>query len=430
MARSAEAAASPKTYHMYGGMVPSFISLVRIPYHTALLRYNTYHHTPIPSPPSLPPSDTFAMSTSPGQAPTSSSSSATLATAAPPNEEALRVELRTLLGQIKKREPLEPSYRRLLLDGPVTHHKPTLPKDKFYRRVGSRLRERVEAFVTANVGKDPLDRLRHRPAFEEEKMRAALSLREFKAHEQLPLLDAYLASLLPKGMAVDERARRLARIAQGLQHTKWRKPKPPTQPAQTTTTALQAATGHAAEQAEAARQAAEKERQRQAAQAREAERRRQQQRKEEQEQRRQASLRQSTEETTPKQKVRQYCEPILRLLWNMEFQNLGGINPFRMVIDRNNCAVVGAPDYFDIIDKPMNLTWIQQKVERAEYNNLKEFFSDVELMISNALKYNSDPNNQYRIAAQKMKTEFKKAAQKLIATLKQEHKDQRGQNRG
>ena len=103
----------------------------------------------------------------------------------------------------------------------------------------------------------------------------------------------------------------------------------------------------------------------------------------------------------------------------MEFDNLGGTNPFRIIIDRNNCAAMGAPDYFDIIEKPMNLTYIKDKVPAAQYETLEAFFADVDLLLNNALLYNSDPNNNYHIAAKEMKRKYKKIAKKVLLALQQ-----------
>ena len=103
----------------------------------------------------------------------------------------------------------------------------------------------------------------------------------------------------------------------------------------------------------------------------------------------------------------------------MEFSNLHGTNPFRIVIDKENCAAMGVPDYCEIIDRPMNLTYIQQKVDSKSYVSLQEIFTDVELMITNALKYNSDPGNAFHIAAKEMKKKYRKMAKKVVAKLQQ-----------
>jgi Bromodomain len=122
---------------------------------------------------------------------------------------------------------------------------------------------------------------------------------------------------------------------------------------------------------------------------------------------------------TPQQALRKIYYPIFKKLWEMEFPSLGGTNPFRIVIDRDNCASLGAPNYFDIVKKPMNLTWIQQKVDRAEYTSLQSFFQDIELMITNAMLYNSDLSNPYRKAAEDMKKLYRKIAKKVVLTLQQ-----------
>lgn len=345
-----------------------------------------------------------------------------------PTEEDLTSEVRKLF--LKLPSVSDETYRRLLNNGVVTDRKPKVPTDKFYRGVGSRLRERVERFLMENQGKDPFDRLRQRAPLEDEKMRAAFTLREFKEHEQKPLLDAYMASL-PKrqGMSEDEARRHLKGVALGLQGTKRRSK-------QQSNAAAAAASNNGTtpstsgpsvvEQTEAARRAAEMEQQRK--EALEREKKRKERIKEEEEARRrerQAILEQQQARRTesPKEKVRGYVEPLFQMLWNMEFDNLHGSNPFRTVIDRNNCAVVGAPDYFEIIKRPMNLTWIKEKVEHAKYNNIREFLDDVDLMIDNALLYNTQADHAIRIAALKMQAKHKPAARKLVATLKQKRRD-------
>jgi hypothetical protein len=102
----------------------------------------------------------------------------------------------------------------------------------------------------------------------------------------------------------------------------------------------------------------------------------------------------------------------------MEFPQLSGTNPFRIVIDRENCASCGAPDYFEIIDKPMNLTYIQEKVNKLEYSTFQSFCQDVDLMISNAIKYNSDPSNPYRIAAEELKKTYIKTRNRVVKNFK------------
>lgn len=325
-------------------------------------------------------------------------------------EDQLRNSLRQRLAQLNRREPLDPNYKRLILNGTVTSRRAVIPKDKFYRRVGSRLRERVEGFMALTEGKDPLDRLSQRQPLEEGPMRAALTLREAKEHEQQPLLDATLAAL-PRRNGMDEmtRKRHFEGIALTLQTREIKK-------------TYKSPTLTAADLTESARQKADLERQRAQARVREAARKR---REDEERQRREEEIvRKRKLEETPHQvqmnALHKVYSPIFKRLWDMEFSNLGGTNPFRIVIDKSNCVQMGAPDYCEIIKVPMNLTYIQKKVERVEYQSLQAFFDDVDLVISNAILYNSDAGNPYRVAAEDMKSRYSKFAKKIIQAVKEQ----------
>lgn len=120
---------------------------------------------------------------------------------------------------------------------------------------------------------------------------------------------------------------------------------------------------------------------------------------------------------TPKDALHRLYKPIFDSLWEMEFEFLGNVNPFRIVIDESNCAVMGAPDYCQVIKKPMNLTYIQTKVNEKSYETLQEFLEDVDLIVKNALLYNSHPENPYNIAAKAFRKQFKKLAKPLVQSL-------------
>ena len=120
---------------------------------------------------------------------------------------------------------------------------------------------------------------------------------------------------------------------------------------------------------------------------------------------------------TPRDALHRLYEPIFTALWDMDFPALGGTNPFRMVIDKFNCAEMGVPDYCKIIEKPMNLTYIQTKVNNKSYETLQEFLEDVDLIVKNALKYNHQTDNPYHIAAKGFRKKFRKLAKPLVQSL-------------
>jgi Bromodomain len=321
------------------------------------------------------------------------------------DEDSLRNELQAAMQSLKKREPFEPTYKRLLLNGGVSTKKPLLPKDKFYRRIGSDLRYRVEAFVQQTRGKDPLDRISQRLPLLDEQMRVSFTLREAKKHEQKALLDVTLAALPRRyGMDAVARQQHLEAIAIGLQNSSSTKPN----------LARRTSTGSTN-----ANNTADMVRQQQIAEAKAREEARQRKDREADRKKHDDDTKRKGKAETPQHALSKIVQPIFKKLWDMEFLHLGGINPFRIVIDRENCASCGAPDYFDFIDIPMNLTYIERKVEAMEYVSLQSFFQDIELMISNALLYNSDVTNPYRIAAEEMKKRFRKIAKKVVQTLQQ-----------
>lgn len=327
-----------------------------------------------------------------------SAPSATTATEA--DEAELRTQLRKSLKDLTRREPLDLTYKHLLFDGVVTPRRPTLPKDKLYKNVGANLRKTVLVFA-----EHPWDKIAQREPLDETAMRAAFTLRESKKHEQEALLKTTLAAKNPPNYAF--RKRKLEGMAMTLQRKRPKAKKHETPAAATMVADI------SIQDNEEARRRAEYQRQQQQ-QKRETARRRRLEEERQQEEERFARMQES-----PQVKLARYCRPVLSKLWDMEFALLQNTNPFRIVIDKNNCAAMGAPDYMDIIAKPMNLTYIQDKLKGAKYETLQDFFTDVELMLSNALLYNSDPSNPYHLAAKEMRKVFRKEGKELYQQLQQ-----------
>ena len=49
-----------------------------------------------------------------------------------------------------------------------------------------------------------------------------------------------------------------------------------------------------------------------------------------------------------------------------------------------------APDYFDIISKPMDLGTVKKKLEEGKYKSTKDWFNDVNLVFQNSKRYVND----------------------------------------
>ncbi|KAG7362212.1 bromodomain containing protein [Nitzschia inconspicua] len=320
------------------------------------------------------------------------------------SEEVLRRQLRAALQRMAQREPLEPSYKRLLQRNTITRQPATIPKNKFYKAIGSRLRERVEVYSREIQGKDPFDRIMQRKPLVEQEMRTAFTLREAKDYEQKPLLEA---TLIATAMH-PERKRSLDGMALFLQARKEK--------------VLKVGSSFSAvSRTEAARQQTLLENQKQ--QARQWEEARLQRERDERRRREEelASERRKRE-SGPQAALQKIIEPVFRKLWEMEFATLGGSNPFRIVIDRETAQHI-APDYFSVITTPMNLTYIQEKVRKMQYSTLPEFFGDVDLMINNALKYNLGEENPYRIAALELKAFHEKIVKRVWKSIQEKQQN-------
>lgn len=272
----------------------------------------------------------------------------------------------------------------------------------------------MEVYTREMLGKDPFDRISQRKPLDEAGMRAAFTLREAKAHEQETLLEATLAAMAMH----PERKRSLDGMALGLQQRHKKKFRG----------VMDSLGANAAAQSRMAMSMAndlamleqQKHHARQMEEARiQRERDERRKRLEEMEQ----NKRNNESEGGGNTFLQQVLHQVFKLYWDMEFPNLGGINPFRIVIDRKSAPQI-APDYFTVITTPMNLTYIKDKVKGRKYSTLYQFFADIDLMIDNALKYNVEEDNPYRIASEDLKKKHTKIAKKVWKQIKEKQNQQ------
>lgn len=67
--------------------------------------------------------------------------------------------------------------------------------------------------------------------------------------------------------------------------------------------------------------------------------------------------------------------------------------PFRQPVDP---TVLGIPDYFEIVKKPMDLSTIKNNLNSGKYSDPWEYVDDVWLMFDNAWLYNRKTSRVYR----------------------------------
>jgi hypothetical protein len=343
---------------------------------------------------------------------------------------------------------------------------------KLYKKVNAELRLAVETYMASSSSSSSLPEKRK---LEDGLMRTALTLREWKEHEQKHLLKKFLNSggfaarntmsittaTTPSSSSSNNKAHIIARQKQLestalflqqmeekeylqrinkkrniLMKAEEKKKKKSTSSTTTTSRTEDSRTSPSVTTATTtttttSSSTKEKERllalQQQRQQARERERQRELRIQLEEEERR-VRVQQEKEEAerkarlaeTPRQALKRLYEPMFQSIWNMEFSNLHNTNPFRIVLNEENCAMMGVPDYCQVVTKPMNLTYIQTKVNQCHYETLQEFFADLELMIQNSFLYNSDPTNPYHIATKELRKQFKKMAKNLLSSIQQQ----------
>ena len=71
--------------------------------------------------------------------------------------------------------------------------------------------------------------------------------------------------------------------------------------------------------------------------------------------------------------------------------------PFLQPVDP---VLLGIPDYFTIITKPMDFSTISKKLSSGEYQTSDEFDDDIKLTFKNALTYNGPSNPVYKMAVE------------------------------
>ncbi|CAN6553678.1 unnamed protein product [Malus baccata var. baccata] len=93
--------------------------------------------------------------------------------------------------------------------------------------------------------------------------------------------------------------------------------------------------------------------------------------------------------------------------------------PFMVPVDVEG---LGLHDYYQVIEKPMDLGTIKNRMEAkdgSEYKNVREIYADVRLVFKNAMKYNDEGEDVY-VMAQSLLQKFEEKWLKLLPKVVEE----------
>ena len=71
---------------------------------------------------------------------------------------------------------------------------------------------------------------------------------------------------------------------------------------------------------------------------------------------------------------------------------------FAEPVSRNQVEMMGIPDYFDVITKPMDLRTMEEKLKNAQYRNIDEYVADFAQMVENTVRFNGPDHEVTREA--------------------------------
>lgn len=82
-----------------------------------------------------------------------------------------------------------------------------------------------------------------------------------------------------------------------------------------------------------------------------------------------------------------------------------------------------APGYFDVVEKPMDYSTVEKKIEKGSYVGKEEFIADVELIFNNCKDYNGEDSEYYDLANEMLET-FHKLMQQLEGEVDDDEDDE------
>jgi len=77
---------------------------------------------------------------------------------------------------------------------------------------------------------------------------------------------------------------------------------------------------------------------------------------------------------------------------------------FAEPVSRNQVKMMGVPNYFDVITKPMDLRTMEEKLRNAQYRTIDEYVADFAQMVENTVRFNGPDHDVTQEAYELRKT--------------------------
>ena len=112
---------------------------------------------------------------------------------------------------------------------------------------------------------------------------------------------------------------------------------------------------------------------------------------------------------------RDECWSLLDLMYNHQDGE-----PFRQPVDADFY-----PDYYDVIDHPMDFGTIRRHLEEGSYNNPFDFCKDVSLVFMNSKAYNTDKRSLIYLMTLRMRSLFDERSKDIVKQWRKEEEQKR-----
>ena len=105
---------------------------------------------------------------------------------------------------------------------------------------------------------------------------------------------------------------------------------------------------------------------------------------------------------------KQQCKDLLDGLWQLE-----DAGPFKQPVN-----ILDVPDYFQVIDHPMDLQTVREELEAGNYETPMDFAKDVRLICDNSKNFNTNKKSRIYAMTIRLSAVFEEHIRPILASYK------------